>query len=233
MQILASPRISVAGTLAAIGLFCLAVYCWFDSLYASLSFIVILAAGNAIFVLAVFWLLRLRTRRGWLIFELFVLVAAQTLFLLAVQRRVHWDDRMGNPGDYDAWNGICGRAESVIRGSGGAEATLRLVECRGAPMVPPSRDYFVFVHSRQDRADDLSTLALAYREWSDDDWQVGPDIEWLDRSQLQIAMGNPSFTSRRRTEVQAVRIIYAPGGSATRDSYILVPCSNGAIWCDH
>ncbi len=160
MKVLASPRIRAVGTLAAIGLFCLAVYCWFGSLYVSLSFIVILAAGNALFVLAVLWLLRLRTRRGWLMFELFVLVAAQTLFLLAVQRRVHWDDRMGNPGDYDAWNGVCGRAQSVIRGSGGAEATLRLVECTGAPIVPPSRDYFVFVHSRQDRADDLSTLAL-------------------------------------------------------------------------
>jgi hypothetical protein len=233
VQTLDSPRIRVVWTLAALGLFCLAVYCWFDSLYLSLSFIVLLASGSAIFVFAVLWLLRLRTRRGWLIFELFVLVAAESLLLFAVQRRVHWDDRMGNPGDYDAWNGVCGRAQSVIRGSGGAEATLRLVECTGAPIVPPSRDYFVFVHGRQDRGNYLSTLALAYREWSDDDWQVRPDIKWLDKSELQIGMGNPSFTTRRRTELQGVRIIYAPGGSATRDSYILVPCSNGRIWCDY
>ena len=234
MERLRSPRVRAAGTLAAVGLFCLAGYCWLDALSLSLSLTAAFLSGTALLLATALWfVVRANHSRGWLIFGLVVLSTAECLFLLAVRHQVSWRDRIGNPGDYDAWNGVCGRAQSVVRGPGDAVAVLRQVECTGASIVPPFREYFVFVHGPQDSADDPGTLALGYREWSDDPgWRFEPEIKWRDKSSLRIAMGAPSFVTRKRNDVQGVGITYEAGGVTVRDPYLWAPCANGAVWCD-
>lgn len=112
-------------------------------------------------------------------------------------------------------------------------AALRLVECSGAPIVPPSRDYFIFIHQLNDiDANNKDTLVLGYREWSDAaSWRVEPKITWLRNSLLQVRMGIPSLITTKRTDVGDVNVTYGSGGTDIGDEHGPT-CFGTAVWCD-
>ena len=100
------------------------------------------------------------------------LILALSMLVPLISRQVSWDPLdtawipTGIQSDYDAWNGGCGTRERNVTSAAGVIATIREVECTGAPMLPPSRDYFVFVHGANESID-RKTLVLAYREWAE------------------------------------------------------------------
>ena len=141
---------------------------------------------------------------------------------------------IGNRNEYDAFRGGCARSEQDFASPGGTMvAALRLVECSGAPVVPPSRDYFIFVHKlNYTDANDKDTLAVGYREWSDAaGWRTEPKVTWLRDSLLQVHMGNPSLTTTKRFNVNGIDVIYASGGIKLGADFG-PKCPGSADWCD-
>jgi len=109
----------------------------------------------------------------------------------------------------------------------GVIATLREVECTGSPIIPPSRDYFVFVHGAAEGLD-RGNLVLAYREWSDGDWQVAPRITWRSNSALKIETGQPSLMPYERTSIGGIALNRVVGnGVRIPDEYEF---QNGKDW---
>jgi hypothetical protein len=141
---------------------------------------------------------------------------------------------IGNPNEYDVARGGCARSEQDFASpSGTMVAALRLVECTGAPVVPPSRDYFIFVHKLNEiDANNKDTLVLGYREWSDAaGWRTEPKVTWLRDSLLQVHMGSPSLTTTKRFKVNGIDVIYASGGIKI-GAGLGAKCPGSADWCD-
>ena len=143
------------------------------------------------------------------------LILTFSMLLPLVSTNVSWDPLdtawipTGIPSDYDAWNGDCGTRERNLSNGAGVVATLREVECTGAPIVPPSRDYFVFVRGAHQNVG-RKTLVLAYREWADDEargaWRLAPRIAWTSESALTIESGRPSIVPLERTCMDGVTV---------------------------
>lgn len=118
---------------------------------------------------------------------------------------------VGDRSEYDSSYGVCARRTTSVPNSHGFIAVLRQVECTGAPIVPASRDYFVFVHSKG-APDDAATLILAYREWSDStSWQLEPRLIWDNGTALRVEMGQPSFITAKRSSAFGISIHYLTG----------------------
>lgn len=163
-----------------------------------------------------------------------VLGTALCITLIACYAKTSSAYFTGDPSNYGAFNGVCGRAQHVVAGSSGDVAVLREVECTGAPIVPGSRDYFVFVHRGNESHNNLSNLVLGYREWgSDADWRTAPTVAWIGVSSLQIRMGSPSIIMSQRSAIGDVSIQYRVGGRNVSDEYTLVPCKDRAPWCSY
>lgn len=157
------------------------------------------------------------------------LIIAISMLGPLVTRDLSWDPLdtawipTGIPSDYDAWNGVCGTRQRDISNAAGLIATLREVECTGAPIIPPSRDYFVFVHDANETPH-RRNLILAYREWDDEQagnkWRVAPRITWKDESVLTIVSGQPSQVRLSRSHVDGITVDHAVGkGVRLPDNY--------------
>jgi hypothetical protein len=120
---------------------------------------------------------------------------------------------IGQADEYDAWNGGCGRIETSVPSGGSEMATLREVECTGAPIVPPSRDYFIFIHRMGTSELNERGLAIAYRVFSDTgEWNLAPKLLWTSTSSLHITTGIPSIVTSQRSDIDGVRVTIRIGG---------------------
>jgi hypothetical protein len=157
------------------------------------------------------------------------LIVAVSMLVPLVTRDPSWDPLgtawipTGIPGDYDAWNGGCGARQRDVSNAAHLIATLREVECTGAPIIPPSRDYFVFVHGA-DETPNRRNLILAYREWADDDagdnGRVALRIVWTDESVLTIVSGRPSQVRLSNSHVNGITVDHVIGkGVRLPDNY--------------
>jgi hypothetical protein len=141
---------------------------------------------------------------------------------------------IGNRNEYDAFRGVCTRSEQdFMSPNGGIVAALRLVECSGAPIVPASRDYFIFVHKLNDiDANNEDTLVLGYREWQDfTSFRVEPTVAWVGDSLLQVRTGVPSLITTKRTDVNGIRVTYGSGGTDIGEEHGPM-CAGTTEWCD-
>ena len=211
--------------LAAIFIPSLAACFWAQAVYVSLGAFIGLAVGIAVCLAAMISMYcRYQYSGSWLTVRVVAFSIALLFLLGGAQHRLAWQHNIGSFSEYDPWNGGCGRSDAVFRSTGGSVAVLRQVECTGAPIVPPSRDYFVFIHRPGDDHNDKNTLVLGYRAWAGDPgWRIEPTLAWAGNSLLRIRMGEPSFVTERRDALGNVKLTYTPGGMRISDSYHLAP----------
>lgn len=163
--------------------------------------------------------------RAWLSVVIVGVIVAVSAIVIPLTYFYATSQPIGDSSEYDAFNGVCARNERVVPSGGGIIATLRQVECTGAPIVPPTRDYFVFIH-RVGASDSRANLVLRYRQGSDDaDWVTAPRLTWKDASSLSIAMGVPTtmfnYPTMMRTDIGGTKITYSvgSGGLKIRNAY--------------
>jgi energy-coupling factor transporter transmembrane protein EcfT len=187
-----------------------------------------------LFVAAFFLSWRYEYRSSWLMFRAALLGFAACLIIFSWNRLTGLEHRIGERKDYgDDFD--CGRVNETFPNPSGKVAVLREVECVGPIIFPPSRDYYVFIHSRTDRENDVDDLALSYRVTYDDynsenAWRTEPMLKWLSGASLQIGMGAASSIWTKVNTLGDVRVSYAAGGTRVSDAYRWLHCAGRS--CD-
>lgn len=126
---------------------------------------------------------------------------------------------IGDISEYDGFNGTCEWKESILPNGRGVVAALRQVVCSGAPIVPPTRDYFVFIRKPEDK-DTAANLILGYRQWPTDAyWDVAPVLTWRTSSSLEVKTGVSLQVSTLRTNIGSIEITFKTGGSHVMSDY--------------
>jgi hypothetical protein len=224
-----ADRINLLSNPIALFAICMSVYASADAFYVSIT-TVVACIGVVIVSLAAIAHCGRARRVRWLNFAVICLTASLILLSMVAGQKIVAEREIGSADEYDVFMRPCGTIDrSYLKGS--EVAVLRVVECAGGPIVPPSRNYFVFVHDRGSR-NDSSALVLGYRVWADGPaWRTEPTIKWLDKSWLLIAMRAPSFVTLQRRAIHGIRVAYAFGGTDIGDHYRLTTCAQGA-WCD-
>lgn len=231
-----SSAVRRATDLAAILILPAAAVVWLVALYLPDWLVIGLGVGITILFTSVFILAWChRYRYGWLLFRVVLLSCSASFTIFAWNNRVSFVREIGEPNDYDAFEGVCGRVDRAFPGPNRVVAVLREVECTGAPIIPPLRDYLVFVHSDGRSANDYRNLALGYRVYSDLDggWRTEPTLRWLSGSSLLVSMGAASYIRTKRSSVNDVQISYSVGGTKISDEYRWARCRSSRTWCDY
>jgi hypothetical protein len=142
---------------------------------------------------------------------------------------------IGSRAEYDGFNGVCRASEQQVSGPEHMAGTLRTVECTGAPIVPASRDYFIFIHNTAgSHVNTQDSLAVGYREYSDaPGWRFQPDVVWPSRTSLRVAMGVPSYVTTKRSEVNGINVSYARGGRDRGEGERFPMCAKRVVWCQN
>ena len=167
----------------------------------------------------------LKWGRAWLSVVMVGVIVVISAIVIPLTYLYATSQPIGERTEYDAFNGVCARNESAVPSADGTVAMLRQVECTGAPIIPPTRDYFVFIH-RVGASDSRANLVLRYREGSDDaDWVTAPRLTWKAASSLSIAIGVPTtmfnYPTMMRTDIGGTRVTYSvgKGGLKIRNAY--------------
>ena len=162
-------------------------------------------------------------RRYWWLALALALVVSGLAYMMVPQ--VYWYASFGNADDYDTSFGECGRYDTTLRNESNLVATLRRVECTGGLLgPPPTRDYFVFVHSPHE-SNGAPNLVLRYRKGVDDpDWTIEPRVSWYSTKTLVIATGQLSSADfdlppLARDSIDDVSITYVSGGVRVSPEY--------------
>lgn len=220
IKVAISSVVKLSVDLAALLTLPVAGLVWLVSPYIPDMFIIGLAIEIALLFAAVFLLaLRYKYRLRWLLFRVALFSCSACFAIFALNIRIAVEHHIGEPYNYDAFNGICGRTNRAVPGPGRAFAVLREVECTDAPFVPASTDYFVFVHSGVTSENGYYDLAFSYRVWSDDDDSTEPTVTWLGESSLLIGSGVASTVWTKRSDVNGVQVSYHTRGRKVRREY--------------
>ncbi len=225
-----------ATDLAAILTLPVAGLVWVIWLYLPDWLVIGLGVGITVLFASIFFLAwRYKYRCDWLLSRVALLGCSACFTILAWNHKIAFEHEIGEPNNYDAFNGVCGRVNRVLLGPNRVVVVLREVECTGAPIIPPSRDYFVFVHADGNGENDYRNLALSYRVYSDSDsgWRTEPTLKWLRGSSLLVSMGATSYIWTKRSSVNDVQISYSAGGTEISDEYRWAKCARAKTWCDY
>lgn len=231
-----SSAIRRATNLAAILTLPAAAVVWLIALYLPDWLLIGLGVGITVLFASIFVLAwRYKYRYSWLLFRVALLSCSAGFTISACSDKAAFARKIGEPNNYDAFDGVCGRVNRTFPGPSQVVAVLREVECTGAPIIPPLRDYFVFVHSGDRSDNQYRDLALGYRVYSDLDggWRTEPTLEWLNRSSLLVSMGAASYFWTKKPSVNGVQIRYSVGGTKISDEYRWARCRGSRTWCDY
>lgn len=114
---------------------------------------------------------------------------------------------IGEASEYDPTFDICRRVDHNIANGAGSVASVRRVEC-SVFLFGWTRDYFVFVHGR-DEPNTRRNLVFRYGLTQDDrDWAIAPKVTWANDSTLVISTGRLYTVTLLMTRIDNVSVKY-------------------------